>query len=96
MSETVPTKFAAEACETTPRLLRQFLRASKDYEAVGSGGRYAFDADELPELKTRFATWLAEREAAAKARAEAEKAAQEAATPTSDEPKPAARGRKAA
>ncbi|MCE0764829.1 hypothetical protein LWC35_18230 [Pseudonocardia kujensis] len=80
MSETVPTKSAAEACGTTPRLLRQFLRASKDYEAVGSGGRYAFEADALPQLTARFRAWLAEREAAAKARAE--QAAKEAAEDT--------------
>lgn len=105
MSETVTTKAAAEACETTPRLLRQFLRASKDYEAVGSGGRYAFEAGDLPTLKTRFVAWVAEREAAAKARAE--QAAAEAAkiddapTPaggdTEPEPvKAAPRGRKVA
>jgi hypothetical protein len=108
MSETVPTKAAAEACETNPKLLRQFLRASKDYEAVGSGGRYAFEVDELPMLKTRFGAWVAEREAAAKARAEAEKATSENAgeekadeptpteEPTEDEPAPAkpARARK--
>lgn len=76
MSDTVTTKAAAEACETTPRLLRQFLRASKDYTAVGSGGRYAFEAGDLPTLKTRFVAWVAEREAAQAAR---EKAAAEAA-----------------
>jgi hypothetical protein len=38
---------------------------------VGSGGRYAFEVDELPALKTRFDAWFSEREAAAKARAEA-------------------------
>lgn len=107
MSETVTTKAAAEACETTPRLLRQFLRASKDYTAVGSGGRYAFEADDLPTLKTRFNVWVAEREAAAKARAEqaAAEAAKVAATPAEGddaknaeaEPvKPAPRGRKVA
>ncbi|MCF7552219.1 hypothetical protein [Pseudonocardia sp. WMMC193] len=109
-TESVSTKAAAEACGTTPRLLRQFLRASKDYVAVGSGGRYAFEADDLPEMKTRFRTWLADREAAAKARAE--KAAQDAkadATPqpendgadediveVKDEPAKPVRGRKAA
>lgn len=89
-TETVSTKAAAEACETTPRLLRQFLRASKDYTAVGSGGRYAFETGDLPTLKTRFVAWVAEREAAQAARekaaAEAE-AAKVAATPaeTDDE-----------
>jgi hypothetical protein len=112
MSETVPTKAAAEACETTPRLLRQFLRASTDYQAVGSGGRYAFEADDLPLLKTRFTAWVAEREAAAQARAEAEKAAAPAeeldagdngsddtddeAEPEPVKAKPAPRGRKVA
>ena len=70
MSETIATKAAAEHCETTPRVLRLFLRASKDYEAVGSGGRYAFTEDDLPELRTRFTAWLTEREATARARAE--------------------------
>ena len=99
MSETVATKAAAEHVGTTPRQLRQFLRASKDYEAVGSGGRYAFTEDDLPELKTRYQAWATEREAAAKARAEKEAAeatpAQATDTegdtdePAKDEPKPA-------
>jgi hypothetical protein len=104
MSDTIATKAAAEHCDTTPRQLRQFLRASKDYEAVGSGGRYAFESDDLPELKTRFDAWVAEREAAAKARAEKE-AAQDESQPDDkngdmhadekNDPKPA-RGRKPA
>lgn len=87
-TETVSTKAAAEACETTPRLLRQFLRASKDYTAVGSGGRYAFEAADLPTLKTRFVAWLAEREAAQAAREKAAaqaEAAKVAATSTEDQ-----------
>lgn len=107
MSDTIATKAAAEACDTTPRVLRQFLRASKDYEAVGSGGRYGFTEDDLPELKTRFAAWLAEREAAAKAKEKAAAEAKEkAATPAPEkaDDKPAeekakpttTRGRKAA
>jgi hypothetical protein len=39
------------------------------YEAVESGA-YAFEEGDLPELKARFVAWIAEREAAAKARAE--------------------------
>ena len=89
-TETVPTKAAAEACGTTPRTLRVFLRASKDYEAVGSGSRYAFTEADLPELKTRFAAWVAARDAAQAAR---EKAAAEAkaktATPAPEAEKPA-------
>ncbi|GAA1203255.1 hypothetical protein [Pseudonocardia alaniniphila] len=83
MSETVPTKAAAEACDTTPKTLRQFLRASKDYQNAGAGGRYAFEASQLPTLKKRFNAWVAEREAAAKARAEAA-AAEAASTPGND------------
>lgn len=108
MSDTIPTRAAAEACDTNPRTLRIFLRASKDYEAVGSGGRYAFTEDDLPELKTRFTTWAKERDAAQaakdKAAAEAqaskttdEKAATPAPGPTATDDKPATtRTRKAA
>lgn len=110
MSDTISSKAAAEACDTTPRVLRQFLRASKDYEAVGSGGRYAFTEDDLPELKTRFAAWLAEREAAQAAREKAAAEAKEKATTPApaaeekpaeepiveDKPKPTTRGRKTA
>ena len=71
-------------------MLRQFLRASKDYESVGSGGRYAFTEDDLPELKTRFAAWLAEREAAQAAREKAAAEAKEKATTPAPEEKPAA------
>jgi hypothetical protein len=108
MTETVATKAAAEACGTTPRTLRVYLRGSKDYESVGSGGRYAFTEDDLPELKTRFDAWVKEREAAqvARERAAGEAKSKDAATPTEEkaekpaEDKPAAkstaRGRKTA
>jgi hypothetical protein len=41
-----------------------FLRASDDYQAVGSGSRYSFTAKDVPTMKTRFDKWQAEREAA--------------------------------
>jgi len=47
-----------------------FLRASDDYQAVGSGARYAFTAKDVPTLKGRFAKWQAEREAAKAAKDE--------------------------
>ena len=69
-TETVTTRLRPRRATHYTPPLRQFLRASNDYEAVGSGGRYTFEADELPTMKTRFDAWLAQREAAAKARAE--------------------------
>lgn len=62
MADTVSAKQVVEACETTPRVL-QFLRASKDYQAVGSGGRYTFAPKDVATIKTRFVAWVAEREA---------------------------------
>src|ERR1051325_5704291 len=51
------TKQIAEALGTTPRELRVFLRASDDYNAVGSGSRYAFEPKDVGPMKTRFETW---------------------------------------
>ena len=46
-------------------LPRERWRGGRHYQAVSSGGRYAFEVDELQTLKTaRFDTWVAEREAA--------------------------------
>lgn len=61
------TREAAEKVGTDPKVLRMFLRASTDYEAVGSGSRYSFTAKEIPTLKSRFVKW--EKERAAKAEA---------------------------
>jgi len=66
---TLSTKEVAEHVGTDPKTLRVFLRASDDYQAVGSGSRYSFTAKDVPTLKGRFAEWLAEREAAKKAKA---------------------------
>jgi hypothetical protein len=63
---TLSTKDVAERVGTDPKTLRVFLRASSDYEAPGSGARYSFTAKDVPTMKTRFAKWQAEREAAKK------------------------------
>ncbi|AHC28064.1 MULTISPECIES: hypothetical protein [Mycobacteriaceae] len=61
---TLTTREVAETVGTGPKTLSVFLRASKDYEVVGSGSRYAFTAKDITPMKKRFAKWLAEREAA--------------------------------
>lgn len=43
---------------TTAKILRRFLRSGQStFTAVGSGGRYEFDAEDMPTLKARFAEW---------------------------------------
>lgn len=75
---TLTTKTVAERLGTDPKTLRSFLRASTDYEGVGSGSRYSFTNKDVSTLKTRFAKWEKERAAskverdAAKAKALAE------------------------
>ena len=52
------TSAVAEALNTTPRRLRQFLRSEgSTFQAVGSGARYDFTASDLPALSTRFHAW---------------------------------------
>ncbi|ORI17040.1 hypothetical protein [Rhodococcus sp. 1168] len=63
--ETLTTREVAEAMGTTPRELRVFLRASKDYEACGAGARYTFVAGDLAGMKAKFMTWTKERAAKA-------------------------------
>lgn len=63
--ETLTTREIAEALGTTPRELRVFLRASKDYEACGAGSRCVFVAADLTQMKTRYMTWTKERAAKA-------------------------------
>lgn len=99
--ETLTTKQIAEALETTPKELRVFLRASKDYSNAGAGGRYAFAPKDVGPMKTRFTAWRKERDEARKAAAEkaaAEAQADEDATPeeVTEAPTPARRTRKTA
>jgi hypothetical protein len=52
------TATVAEHLGTTPRKLRQFLRSDgSTFVAVGSGARYDFTEDDLPALRTRWASW---------------------------------------
>jgi hypothetical protein len=76
MSEPTPaltTREVADKIGTDPKTLRSFLRASSDYEAVGSGSRYGFTAKDVPALKTKFTKWTKDR-AASKVEREAAKA----------------------
>lgn len=79
--ETLTTRQVADALSTDPKTLRVFLRASTDYQAVSAGSRYTFTAKDVGPMKTRFARWLKEREAAKVAKAEAAKQA-----PTPEQP----------
>ncbi|WBP92802.1 hypothetical protein O6072_15910 [Mycolicibacterium neoaurum] len=72
---TLTTREVAAKVGTDPKTLRTFLRASKDYEAVGSGSRYSFTAKDIAPMKTRFGKWIAEREAAKQAKEEGAKTA---------------------
>jgi hypothetical protein len=80
-NDTLTTRQVADKIGTDPKTLRQFLRASNDYEAVGSGGRYEFALKDVGPMKTRFAKWSKEREAARAAKAEAKVAASKSDTP---------------
>lgn len=71
MSEPTPaltTREVANKIGTDPKALRSFLRTSSDYEAMGSGSRYAFTAEDIAPMKAKFTAWLAQREGAKKAR----------------------------
>lgn len=67
---TLTTKAVAERLGTDPKTLRVFLRASDDYQAVGSGSRYAFTAKDVAPLKGRFVKWQGARDAAKATKAE--------------------------
>jgi len=55
---TIDTKTVAAALGTEPKVLRRFLRDPKStYAAVGSGSRYNFTENDLPELTRRFQEW---------------------------------------
>lgn len=69
-NDTLTTRQVADKVGTDPKTLRAFLRASNDYEAVGSGSRYKFTSKDVGPMKTRFAKWSKEREAARAAKAE--------------------------
>lgn len=58
----VNTREVAEQFETTPKVLRQFLRADENYANAGSGGTYDFKKAELKVMRKRFDAWLTEKE----------------------------------
>ena len=66
--DTLTTKAVAEKLGTDARTLRIFLRASDDYEAVGSGSRYSVTAKDVAPLKAKFTKWVTERDASKKAK----------------------------
>ena len=44
---------------TDPKTLRRFLRdKSSAFQPVGSGGRYEFTTDDLPDIKAGFEVWI--------------------------------------
>lgn len=51
------TTQAAEKVGTTPRMLRRFIRQSNKYRNAGCGGRYEFQATDIPQLKKHFEAW---------------------------------------
>lgn len=53
-AEKLSAKQAAIQLGTDARTLRKFLRASDDFDAVGQGNRYEFDAKEMKKLKKLF------------------------------------------
>lgn len=58
MKMAIDTKTVATALGTEPKILRRFLRDPKStYAAVGSGSRYNFTENDLPELTRRFQEW---------------------------------------
>ncbi|MBF6361116.1 hypothetical protein IU447_13430 [Nocardia farcinica] len=73
-AETLPPSRSQRRSRPTRRRCGVFLRASDDYEVVGSGARYSFTTKNVGPMKTRFMKWTKEREAtkaAKKAEAEA-------------------------
>lgn len=53
------SRAVADALGTDPKTLRRFLRSpSSSVEPVGSGGRYVFNADDLPTIKAEFKSWM--------------------------------------
>lgn len=56
--ETYTAKQVAARCGTDSKTMRKFFRSSAStVEPVGQGGRYEFDAADLPKIKSEFATW---------------------------------------
>lgn len=57
--ETYTAKQVAMRCGTDAKTMRKFFRSSfSSTEAVGQGGRYEFDAADMPKIKKEFREWL--------------------------------------
>lgn len=57
--ETYTAKQVAMRCGTDAKTMRKFFRSSySTVEAVGQGGRYEFDARDLPKIQREFKQWL--------------------------------------
>lgn len=60
--ETYTAKQVAMRCGTDAKTMRKFFRSSfSSTEAVGQGGRYEFDAKDMPKIKKEFHAWLTRR-----------------------------------
>lgn len=58
---TLAAKQVATALNTEAKTLRQFFRSdASTVEAVGSGGRYEFAEEDLPQIKAEFEKWKSE------------------------------------
>lgn len=56
--ETYTAKQVAGRCGTDAKTMRKFFRSSSStVEPVGQGGRYEFDAKDLPKIKREFDAW---------------------------------------
>lgn len=57
--ENYTAKQVATRCGTDAKTMRKFFRSSSStVEPVGQGGRYEFDADDLPTIKEEFERWI--------------------------------------
>jgi hypothetical protein len=50
-------KRAAEALDTDPKRLRQFLRSDAKYKSPGAGGRYDLSGFSVDELREAYDLW---------------------------------------
>lgn len=56
--DTYTAKQVATRCGTDAKTMRKFFRSKHStVEAVGQGGRYEFDAKDLPKIKREFDAW---------------------------------------
>lgn len=60
---TYDSKAAADQLGIEPRVLRQFLRATPEWNNVGSGGRYSFTEANIATLTRQVPKWLESRAA---------------------------------